>query len=347
MKEKFSCSLNGNMWWKPYICMLLFNIFFQFIMQRSESYLELAISMNDIIRDLLLMLASLVLMLIVQSALMVALVKIALSAISLSGIPFRFTGTIGKAIETYTLGIIFVIITFGIYTPWYIRRVTAFWVDNTEFDGERPVFLGRGGSLFKYILLFGFIPIFVCAFLGGLLSLYSEIVMYVVIIGAVILIAAVLSYFYIVWMFNIEWRGIRIKCDAVAGPAVNFLLGQIVLCVITIGIYIPAMMGKVYRYFASCIVLEKDGREYGRGRLDCDTWQVFKFLWKTMLLMIVTLGIYTPWAYANILRYFLNNLYIETGTPLIGAEEKLLTADISQEENRGNPEGSGREENQE
>jgi len=83
-----------------------------------------------------------------------------------------------------------------------------------------------------------------------------------------------------------------------------------VLNVITIGIYFPMAMIKLYKYFAERTVAQSGEikRKFG---FETDNLHDFLFIWGQMLLTLITTGIYYPWAINKIGKRILNRTYLE------------------------------------
>ena len=119
-----------------------------------------------------------------------------------------------------------------------------------------------------------------------------------IIIGTDLLRGLILAVFAILFYFEL----------------VNFyviLIMQMLLSVITLGIYLPAAYMKVYRYLVGHTEIHVGQKQEGRFGFQAQTGRGFGLLWGQMLLTAVTLGIYTPWAMAKVGKYFLSNTYVE------------------------------------
>jgi uncharacterized membrane protein YjgN (DUF898 family) len=322
MKANFELTLTGKDWWKPFL-----GFWIPFLLVYA---LQLRLQRWDIAvtgRVGLYFLASLVIMVLIvilQSFLIIIFLRVMMPKLSIGGKTFGFNGKAGKYIGLNLLGILLSIVTLTIYIPWYVRRIAAYLVSETTYDGAAPEFLGKGGRLFKYLLFCLYIPIIVlCVIIGlavGLSALggstygsYPEgaqLITMLLTFALVFVIMAPLCYLMYKWYVNLRWKDVTITWKTSFWPSVGLILGQLLLTIITVGIYWPAAFLKTYRYFTAKTVLSRGETEI--GRLGFEGVKGFGLLWGQTLLSIITLGIYLPWAYANVGRWLLSATYCET-----------------------------------
>jgi uncharacterized membrane protein YjgN (DUF898 family) len=92
-----------------------------------------------------------------------------------------------------------------------------------------------------------------------------------------------------------------------------FLIPQILLSVITLFIYYPAAMVKIYRYLLnSSSFVDENNTERGHFGFEGAAARGFGLLWAQGLLALITAGIYGPWAISKVSNWFLNNTYVES-----------------------------------
>jgi uncharacterized membrane protein YjgN (DUF898 family) len=245
-----------------------------------------------------------------------------LPALSLEGRPLAFRGSMGRFVGLNLLGAFLSLITLGIYAPWYITRVSRYLAGETSFDGRPWEFSGKGGKLFVILLLTLFLPTVIIAVLVGVYAALAgtgvagtRFLSFAVVL--VVLVILMPPYLYEVyrWFFT----GLRLPPLSVGWrtrfwPAAGAILLQIMLSLVTLGIYLPAAYVKLYRYFARHTVLMREGESqpYGEIGFDGQTGQGFLLMWGQSLLTIVTLGFYGPWAAARIGRWFAERTLLET-----------------------------------
>ncbi|GAB1481285.1 hypothetical protein MASR2M78_01000 [Treponema sp.] len=79
----------------------------------------------------------------------------------------------------------------------------------------------------------------------------------------------------------------------------SLFLVQILLSIVTLGIYAPWAISKIYSYLASHL---KWGQEV--FALELSGGRLFSLYLKGILLSIITLGIYSAWFEAELDRYY-------------------------------------------
>lgn len=212
------------------------------------------------------------------------------------------------------------VVTLGIYLPWMITRMVRRLIDNTSLGVNFFAFKGRGGTLFSLLTLCLVLPIAALSAVAYLKG-YSPTVMamtdpnrfYIFMLGIellVIIIAAMAQFFVIKWIANLTYGSRLVRVSARAFQSTMFVLGQILLCLLTLGLYAPAAYMRIYGYYARRMVV---GREYIEERFDYRPrfWRDYFYILGQLLLTLVTLCIYIPWAYAGIMRRLLTQTGIE------------------------------------
>lgn len=124
------------------------------------------------------------------------------------------------------------------------------------------------------------------------------------------------AYLYLVyrWFFtNLHYCGYDLSWNTRFWPSVSMIWVQMLLSVLTLGIYLPAAYIKVYRYLVGHTEIQTEQQQEEEGRLGFRgrTGWGFGLLWGQILLTAVTLGIYAPWALAKVGKWFLSNTYVE------------------------------------
>ena len=239
---------------------------------------------------------------------------------------FGFSGRMGefapKALKWYLL----TIITLGIYSPWYIKNLMNYYLDKLSWKDGNGALQSRPGTLLKYMLLTLYIPIIV---LVGLLvfflfrrtgqldygyGMYDPAIAGLTFVFVIVIFLVMIPFvfFYTVWVVNIKFSGYQFSYTKSLSQMVGFLLPQILLTIITAGIYYPAFIVKFTRHVAGGVSLEDEaGADAGMFGFDGGAGQGFGMIWGRGLLTVITIGIYGPWAMARITNWFLNHTYIE------------------------------------
>ncbi len=68
------------------------------------------------------------------------------------GIRFGYTGDITELLKIYFTGIFLSIITFGIYSPWFVINLRTYLIGNIKFGDAKFAYKGNGGELFGIIV---------------------------------------------------------------------------------------------------------------------------------------------------------------------------------------------------
>ncbi|MGC3978638.1 MAG: DUF898 family protein [Paludibacteraceae bacterium] len=182
-------------------------------------------------------------------------------------------------------------------------------------------FKGKGSDLFVVILLTLIIPMII------LYAVFAGSVFFAVLSGSksgaalagitsflmtLFLLILIIPYIYYVykWFFNIQYKTYNIHWETNTWDACSKIAFEILLTVITLGIYFPAAYLKLYKFFISHTVAAStsDKRNFD---YDLETGTDFLYIWGQTLLAMITLGIYYPWVYCNIIKRVLGKTYLE------------------------------------
>ena len=317
MKTHFEFTLQGRDYWKPWTLFWILFLALYIPLVALPGRIDPA-RMNPIVL-LPLQLAFSLAMTLLSAVFSVVFLRLALPKLSIGGEAFSFQGSIGELVKLYLAGFLLSVVTLGIYLPWYIRRVTAYMVSQTGFKGTRPEFLGKGGRLFKYFLLSLFLPILVVSvFIGIAVGLSyggnreaTAAVTMVLTFAVMLFILPPFYYLFYKWFVDLRWDGVTVAWRTAFWPSVYFLFAQLILSLITAGIYAPAAFIKCWRYFSERTVLAGPAGELGHLGFDGSVGKGFGLLWGQALLTIVTVGFYAPWGYARVGRWLAGGTYFE------------------------------------
>ena len=134
---------------------------------------------------------------------------------------------------------------------------------------------------------------------------------------AIELVLAVFLVFIFTWLVSLStvfW----LNFDFV--PTTGKIIFELVLAVLTLGFYFPMAFIRLYRFFSehtkSNVV---DGKQITMG-YDGDQVTDFLYMWKQILLTIITIGIYFPWAVCRIAQRLLSQTFLSTN--LLSEKEK-------------------------
>ena len=209
-----------------------------------------------------------------------------------------FNGTGGSLLIKFIIGVILTGLTFGIYLPWFLVDLWKFVADNTRLSGTSRgavsfSFRGTGGELLVIWLL-------------GLLLSFITLGLY-------------LPWF----MVNMT----RFICERAEGRAddgtvyrlrflgtggglfVTFIVGYL-LSMFTLGLYLPWFMCSIHRWYAQNTSVVEGGANMDEGvpvgvfDFVGSGGELFVTFLVGWLLTIITLGIYSFWLQASLIKFF-------------------------------------------
>jgi uncharacterized membrane protein YjgN (DUF898 family) len=243
-------------------------------------------------------------------------------ALSLEGQALEFRGSVGRYLGLNLLGILLSAVTLGIYTPWYAARVTRYLAGETSYRATVWEFTGKGGRLLVILLLSLVLPVAAITVIFSLLLLSrrggfgteeSSSLVFAVMVVVLLLVIPAYAYLVYRWFFsNLRLGTLAVRWDTRFWPAVGFIFLQLILTLLSAAVYWPGAYIRLYAYFARRTVL--DGPEGLRGKVGFDgpAGRGFLQVWGQTLLVLITLGIYTPWAMARIGGWFAEHTTLET-----------------------------------
>jgi len=273
--------------------------------------------------------------------------RMVIQSVEFNGIKVICDYHAGKYVGVIISGLVLSIVTIGIYVPWFIRNINRFLVHGASYNSHKFSFKGQGGNLFLIMTLTTFIPFILVGFVAfTILKSEIDIWIYQVIVISIFVVNIYLTFN---WMVNIRYKDYLIRLDtgfftAVGRIAIELILAvilvfifrwltsvfiiilwdpdsfpaagkiavELVMAVTTISIYFAMAFVRLYRYFTehtkSNII---DGKQITMG-YDGNQLSDFKFMWRQVLLTVITFGIYYPWAFSRIVGRVLTQTYLET-----------------------------------
>lgn len=258
-----------------------------------------------------LILAGMIVICIAALLIMFFINKILIESVKYSDINLRFNGRFWPFVGKLILGMIISAVTLGIYVPWFARNMHRFFVNQTSLNDSGFEFKGEGGILFLIFLLGMLAPMIVVSLLfAGLISDMEQYNVYTFLFQVVLIIVMIPAiYLMYKWMINIKYRDYHIKWQTALINSCGKILFEMFLGLITLGIYIPLAYLKLYRYFVERTVAVKEGSTLSFG-YELDISRDFFYVWGQVLLMIITAGIYYPWAIAKIGKRVLSKTFV-------------------------------------
>ncbi|MDP4240480.1 MAG: DUF898 family protein [Bacteroidota bacterium] len=282
-------------------------------------YIFLAMNVKNVIPPdhplgLLEYMGILFLLIIIAYAILFYMIKLVIEGVEFKGKSFVFDGSFGQFIGQFLLGLFWSIITLGIYLPWFITKIRKFFVNNTSHDSNKLEFAGTAGKLFKIMLLTTFLPIMLLTIVMAGIKLKTadfdpnSFGLFTNLITLIIMIPY-LYYFYN-WLVNIKFKDYTIRWETNFWNSCGKLLWEIILSIITVGIYYPYAILRLYKYFIEKTFAVSENSKKGFG-FELEPREDFLFLWGQILLTIITLGIYYPCAYCKITSRILGKTFTE------------------------------------
>jgi uncharacterized membrane protein YjgN (DUF898 family) len=241
--------------------------------------------------------------------------KAVIQGVSLDETPVKCDYNLGKYLGVVFPGLFLSIITLGIYSPWFIRNMHRFFIDNSSYKENKFAFQGKGGSLFLILTLSLIVPAILMGFFmvkvfgndinthTSLLGILYQMIIYLLLIPYM--------YFIYKWFIDVQYNGYHIRWDTQVLPSIGKIAAEAVLSIITFGIYLPLAYLRLYKYFSEKTKSDAVDNHRIQFGYDLEPWNDFLFIWGQTLLILLTLGIYYPWAFCKITRRILAKTFIE------------------------------------
>ncbi len=220
----------------------------------------------------------------------------------------EFMGIVG-------IGLLLTIVTIGIYAPWFIRNIQRYLIDNTSYKENRFAFKGKGGKLFVIILLSLFIPmivvgIFTTKVFGIVIK--NEPIFIQGIYNAIVYIIMIPYIYYIYkWSVDVTYKGYHFKWDTKFWPSTGKIAYELILSMITFGLYAPLAYVRLYKYFIEKTKSKTEGTPKIQFNYDIDQQKDYLFILVQTLLTVITLGIYFPWSFCKVSQRILEKTSME------------------------------------
>lgn len=276
------------------------------------------------------------------------LAKLMVHSVEYKGVRMRSDYHAGKYIGIIISGLLLSIITIGVYVPWFIKNTHRFFVHGASYNSHKFAFRGKGGKLFTIMTITTILIPFLLTGFVVFTILKSEIDIWVY---QLLILFSLVPNIYLIykWMVDIRYKEYLISLDteffpAIAKIAIELTLAVILvfifrlltsICIIlwldtdffpetgkivielvfagtTFSIYFAMAFIRLYRYFSvhtkSNVV---EGKQISMG-YDGNQVSDFLFIWGQILLTVITLGTYFPWAFSRIVQRVLTQTYLAT-----------------------------------
>lgn len=223
--------------------------------------------------------------------------KTTVSGTAKGSLRMSFTGKGGELFVTFLVGYLLTAITFGIYMPWFVAKLTKWAYDNTNFvadDGTQYKlrFDATGGDLLVTFLVGGFLT-------------------------------AITFYIYLPWFMCKVYKLIFTKTVIIengqpvggmdfvgeGGKLFGTLIIGAILTSITFYIYYPWFLVNLNKFYAQHTRINVNGKSYSLA-FNGTGGELFVIALIAGLLIPITLGIYTFWYIAKVLNFTINNISV-------------------------------------
>lgn len=255
--------------------------------------------------------------LVALAALAFPLMTATLEAVGFDREPIATNYDFGKYMKKVLWWSLLSTITLGIALPWYMTHLCRYFFAEASYRRRPLGFHAKGMGLFAIIVLVYMLPIVALCFLmeSGVISIADAMALDrpTLILGSVVLLIALLLWMsflvvvYVRWMVNMSCGEELLRSTLTLGKGSLYVLGQLLLTVLTLGLYTPMMELRLMQYFAEGV----DVGEESRLGMSLRPWRDWLYVWAQALLVLVTCGLYMPWYYTKILRRFIPRLYLE------------------------------------
>ena len=233
--------------------------------------------------------------------------------VRLNGVPFGYTGSSPDFVLMYVGNGLLTLITLGIYMPWAIRNVLRHIARHVEYEHDGFRFEGKALGLIEIFFAALVLPVILLC--GGLALVIKDVTAFsgwaFPFLFCAYLVFVPFVYFSMKWMTNFRYRNLRIRWDSEAIPSILKILGEVVLSLVTVGIYVPAAHARLFKYFAGKTKISKDDGPTWSLKTTLDVAEAWKLTWSQSLLVIVTFGVYGAWAMPRIMALYADNTSIE------------------------------------
>ena len=307
MKTYFDFTLTGKKFFPVWIffylaCIIPYVLFYSILLTQSKT------GENNPLLSL-----AFIVIIIAGSLISFYIIKMTIEGIKYRDSNLGFSGKFWTYSGKILLGLFLTIITLTIYMSWFIKNITAYIVGKTSLNSENFSFPGKGSRLFLIFLLSIFIPVFVLAILFSkfILSMNENFFNTLIYQGIIMIVIIPFMYLTYKWLANVKFKDYNITWKTRFFESVFKILIEIILVLVTVGIYMPLAYLRLYKYFIERTeaVSERQVLVFG---YEIDHLEDFLFLWGQILLTLITAGIYYPWAYCRILGRISNKTYITT-----------------------------------
>lgn len=327
MKNYFKFNLTPNkvfpVWIAYMVLFLIPYIFVQYKIQGLKAQSQDPEAALEMAGSVLKWYSVMVILILIEYGILFFFAKLAIGAIQFKEKSFVFIGELGEFLKVLIPGFLLTILTIGMYSPWYLRNLIKFYAKKTSYNENKFEFKGEGSDLFLIILFTMIIPlvflffiVMILAFIAGFrgLSTTAEpttITMYAALVVFIIALLVIpYVYYSSKWKVNLKIKDYSIQWETNFWDSAIKIAVEILLSLLTIGIYAPLASLKLLKYFGERTVVRSPeaAKKFG---YDLEATEDFVFIWKQILLTIITIGMYYPKAICNVGSRIIDKVYIE------------------------------------
>lgn len=194
------------------------------------------------------------------------------------GTRFHFRGSLGGAYRVFLLNGFLAIITLYLMAPFTHQRLKQYQHDNSWFGRTRFSFTASAGQfyLIYLILLAAMIAVGIIVAMTGVMSVFvalaaqkqggghvdprAVIRLFVILYGTLILMSVIVGPLFQALLTNLIWNNTRlgehrIECRMSPWPLIWLSVSNLVMIVITLGLFYPWALVRVMKYRLECLTL--------------------------------------------------------------------------------------------
>lgn len=221
----------------------------------------------------------------------------------------KYSGKISEFVLLNIGNLLLCLITLGIYFPWYVTKLWRYILGRTSYNGNKFIFNGKGLHLLGLLLATIVFPMILYSIAISFFGKGLNDKLTFIVVNQIIVILIMIPYIYWVykWMMNIGYKNYLIKWETNSIQSMVKILKEILLTILTIGIYYPVAVTKLYEYFIKLTTVSQQEIKVYSFNAKYNYLNIWKIMWSQILLSIITIGIYGAWAYCRIAKLIVDN----------------------------------------
>ncbi len=209
------------------------------------------------------------------------------------GIRFGFDGRVAPAYLTYLLFPILGVLSFGLALPWALYRINRFQIDNHRFGATASRATAGPGGFYGIVLVS--LAAFISLFFVSMLAF------------GIYMMTSFSPEFFESLSTEVENSG----GDVIVDPEISslFLAGVLIYFVFLLLFFVAGLLYEALRFR---LVFNNIELADNKLRNNLSAGGYYWILLSNLLLTIVTLGFFTPWAKVRRARYALSRMWLNT-----------------------------------